>query len=423
MRRSLLSIAIALVLALGAIGVAPGHAAAAGPSPDHPRRVAFQAGTHVGFRFDADGGVVGTKSYTLARASGASTSRRGAIPGRSGTWLYIVDGIWAGHHVRESMVSYVIGVVGGRAYDPARKVAFPAGTVVGYRFDADWSLDSARIGSLGHASSASANRVAVINGIAYYRIINGGWAGTWVPKAGSFAARALACHTGPRANATRRVVRTVSGAGREVALTLDMGGRLDPAVSIMEYLLLNGVCTTIFPTGTSAQADVGARVLAMAKAYPQVFEVGNHTMNHCDLAAGGGGSACPQSPPSATRIRAELTGAASIIEAGSGQSPIPYWRPPFGAYNQYVLDAAAGAGYTTTAMWGVDTIDWKPVAQGGPTAAQIVAKVVANVQNGSVVLMHLGGYNTRHALPMTVHLLRTSRDLLPTSLSDVLDMK
>jgi hypothetical protein len=37
--------------------------------------------------------------------------------------------------------------------------------------------------------------------------------------------------------------------------------------------------------------------------------------------------------------------------------------------------------------------------------------------------MHLGGYNTRQALPMTIHLLRTDRHLLPTSLSDVLDMK
>lgn len=423
MRRPLVSLALALMLAMGGMGVTPGDATAAPPSPDHPRRVSFQAGTHVGYRFDADGNIVATRSYTLPRASGASTSRRGSIPGRGGTWLYIVDGIWAGYHVRESMVSYVIGVVGGKTYDPARKISFPAGTVIGYRFYGSWDVDSAHIGTLGHASSASASRLAVINGVAHYRIVNGGWAGTWVPKAGSFATRALACHTGPRADGARRVVRTVSGAGPEVALTLDMGGRLDPAVSIMEYLLLKGVCTTIFPTGTSGQADVGAQVLAMAKAYPQVFEVGNHTMNHCNLVTGENGPACPQRPMTAAEIRAELTSAAAIIVAGAGQSPIPYWRPPFGAYNQFVLDAAAGAGYTTTAMWGVDTIDWRPVEQGGPTAAQIAAKVIDNAQNGSVVLLHLGGYNTRQALPMMIHRLRTDRDLVPTSLSDVLNMR
>ncbi|HEX6129919.1 MAG TPA: polysaccharide deacetylase family protein [Candidatus Limnocylindria bacterium] len=423
MRRSISATALALMLVFSASALVPSPTAAAAPSPDNPRMVSFQAGTHTGYRFDADGDIVARKTYTLDRASAASTTKRTAIPGRAGKYLYIVDGIWAGYHVRESMVSYVVGVVGSRTYDSPRVVSFPAGTIIGYRFDDDWNLVSARIGSLGHSSSASARRVAVINGIAYYRIVNGGWAGTWVPKAGTLAVKALSCRTGPRADATRRVVRTVSGAGPEVALTLDMGGRLDPALSIMRYLLLNGVCTTIFPTGASSQTDVGAAVLAMVRAYPQVFEVGNHTMNHCNLVTGENGAACPQRPMTAAEIRKELTSAAAIITEGSGQSPVPYWRPPFGAYNQFVLDAAAGAGYTTTAMWGVDTIDWLPVADGGPTAAQIVGRVVTNVQGGSVVLMHLGGYNTRQALPMTIHLLRTSRDLEPTSLSDLLDMR
>jgi hypothetical protein len=74
-------------------------------------------------------------------------------------------------------------------------------------------------------------------------------------------------------------------------------------------------------------------------------------------------------------------------------------------------------------MWGVDTIDWMPVGDGGPRAPQIVAKVIGSAVNGSVVLMHLGGYNTRDALPMTIHRLRADRDLLPTSLSDLLDRR
>jgi peptidoglycan/xylan/chitin deacetylase (PgdA/CDA1 family) len=423
MRPSIARLGIVLALLFTTSGMLPQVTAAAAPAPDNPRRVSFQAGTHTGYKFDADGDIVARKSYTLERPSGADTTARVSIPGRAGKYLFIMNGIWTGHYVRESIVSYVTGVVASKRYDPARKVTFPAGTIIGYRFDDDWNLVSARIGTLGHASSASANRTAVINGIPYYRIVNGGWAGTWVPKGASFATRALACHTGPRADATRRVVRTVTGAGPEVALTLDMGGRLDPALSIMRYLLLNGVCTTIFPTGASSKTDVGAAVLAMARAYPQVFEVGNHTMNHCDLVTGKNGAACPQRPMTAAEIRTELANAATIIAAGSGQSPVPYWRPPFGAYNQFVLDAAAGAGYTTTALWGVDTIDWKPVAQDGPTAAQIVSKVLTNAQSGSVVLMHLGGYNTRQALPMTIYRLRTARDLQPTSLSDLLDMK
>jgi len=52
----------------------------------------------------------------------------------------------------------------------------------------------------------------------------------------------------------------------------------------------------------------------------------------------------------------------------------------------------------------VDTIDWRPIDNDppGPTAEQIVAKVLENARSGSIVLMHLGGYETYEALPVIV---------------------
>jgi peptidoglycan/xylan/chitin deacetylase (PgdA/CDA1 family) len=417
------SICITLVIAVVAgLAAVPAPSVAAGPSPAHPRDVLLEAGSHIGLRFDGDGAVVARRSVTLREPARDSATDRRWITGR-GTYLFLADGRLAGFWVRESLVAHVVGRVGVERFEPARTITLPAGTIIGYRFTSAWNLRNAEIHSLTTPVTAPADRLAVINGVRYYHLTSGPWAGTWIPRGSGTAARPLACHTGPRANDSRRVVRTVSGAGPEVALTLDMGGRLDPAVSIMNYLLLNGVCTTIFPTGSAAQTSIGQRVLAMALAYPQVFEVGNHTMNHCNLVTGENGPACPQHPLSARQIRRELREAADIIVAATGHSPKPYWRPPFGAYNGFVLDAAASAGYTTTAMWGVDTIDWMPVSDGGPTAPQIVAKVVESAVNGSVVLMHLGGYNTRDALPMTIHRLRADRDLLPTSLSDLLDRR
>ncbi len=199
-----------------------------------------------------------------------------------------------------------------------------------------------------------------------------------------------------------------------------MGGRLDPALSILRRLLLNGVCATLFPTGSASQTPIGQQVLAMVRAYPQLFEVGNHTMHHCDLAAGGGGAACPAGPPSRTFVQAELADAATIIQAGSGQSPIPYWRPPYGSTNATVQGYAAQIGYTKTLLWDIDTIDWRPLADGGPTAAQSAAKVTANAVNGSNVLMHLGGWTTFDALPSMIHGLRV-RGLTPSTISDLLD--
>ncbi|MEO7334278.1 MAG: polysaccharide deacetylase family protein, partial [Gemmatimonadales bacterium] len=169
----------------------------------------------------------------------------------------------------------------------------------------------------------------------------------------------------------------------------------------------------------------GQQVMAVIRAHPELFEIGNHTMHHCNLVSGGGGS--PTAPPcvtggapSAQFIRDELTDAAAILEQYSGQNPIPYWRPPYGSINSSVLSAAASVGYTKTFMWDIDTIDWKPVGEGGPTAGQIATKVISRAVDGSIVLMHLGGYETLEALGLMVPGLR-DRGFTLTSLSDLLD--
>jgi peptidoglycan/xylan/chitin deacetylase (PgdA/CDA1 family) len=235
----------------------------------------------------------------------------------------------------------------------------------------------------------------------------------------------LACHTGARAASVPTITyRNIPNAGPEVALTLDMGGRLEPALQIMNLLIANKVCVTLFPTGAMSQTAIGHQVLALVRAHPELFEVGNHTMHHCDLVHGGLGSPttapCAGGIPTAAFIRKELTDAAAILKAGTGQDPIPYWRPPYGTMSASVVAAAASVGYTKTMLWDVDTIDWKPISDGGPTAQQIANKVVVNARNGSVVLMHLGGYETLDALRIMIPALR-QRGFTLTSISDLLD--
>ena len=161
--------------------------------------------------------------------------------------------------------------------------------------------------------------------------------------------------------------------------------------------------------------------MAIIALHPELFEVGNHTQHHCNLRDGGGDTGCPKTRPSASFVRQELTTAGTTIKALTGQSPAPYWRPPYGAYDSGVTSAAASVGYTKTVMWAIDTIDWRPVANDppGPTAYQIAVKVRANAAPGAIVLMHLGGYNTLDALPYTLAGLRGSGYRV-TSLSDLL---
>jgi peptidoglycan/xylan/chitin deacetylase (PgdA/CDA1 family) len=210
-----------------------------------------------------------------------------------------------------------------------------------------------------------------------------------------------------------------------VALTFDMGGRLDPGVKILNFLIANEVCVTLFPTGAMAQTAEGRKIMEIVRSHPELFEIGNHTMHHCDLVRGGGGSPTTApcvigGAPSADFIRAELADAAAILRELTGQDPRPYWRPPYGSLNAAVISAAASAGYTKTFMWDIDTIDWKPISQGGPTAQQIATKVITQAEGGSNVLMHLGGYETLAALQIMVPGLR-DRGFTLTSLSDLLN--
>ncbi|HEX6655984.1 MAG TPA: polysaccharide deacetylase family protein [Candidatus Limnocylindria bacterium] len=236
---------------------------------------------------------------------------------------------------------------------------------------------------------------------------------------------ASGCRAGNRVAAGNpQTFYTVPGAGKGVALTLDMGGRLDPGLDIMTLLIKEKVCATLFPTGAMAQTSQGRQIMAIVKAHPELFEVGNHTMHHCDLVNGGLGSPttapCAGGPPSASFIKRELTDAGAILEDLTGQQPVPYWRPPYGSVNAAVIAAAASAGYTKTFMWDIDTVDWKPVSQGGPTAEQIAAKVITQARGGSNVLMHLGGYETLDALKIMIPALR-DRGFTLTSLSDLLN--
>jgi peptidoglycan/xylan/chitin deacetylase (PgdA/CDA1 family) len=138
----------------------------------------------------------------------------------------------------------------------------------------------------------------------------------------------------------------------------------------------------------STVTDAGRQVLARIDARPDLFDLGNHSYSHPDMTT-----------LSVAGMISELQRAEDAIERSAAASPRPFFRAPYGAWNTSLVNAAATAGYGYTVMWDVDTIDWKPIADGGPTAQQIVDKVVSQAQGGSIVLMHLGGYETLAALP------------------------
>ena len=173
-----------------------------------------------------------------------------------------------------------------------------------------------------------------------------------------------------------------------IALTFDMGGRLDPAVDIVQWLIDHDVHATLFPTGVSGTQTVqGLAAMQLAATRPDLFDIGNHSWDHPDFRT-----------LTTTQMADELTRAEAALAPIVG-STRPWFRPPYGGWNAEVRAGVGAAGWKYLVMWDIDMIDWRPESDGGPTAADMVAKLRANARGGSIVLMHLGGWNTLDALP------------------------
>lgn len=198
----------------------------------------------------------------------------------------------------------------------------------------------------------------------------------------------------------------------EIALTFHLGSMVAPGPAIMRWLTANNVPATIFIAGSAvdrSDTDAGREVLELVNRRPDLFELGSHAYDAEDLAA-----------LTPAQIEQELRRARTALSRPAGQDPRPLLAPPGGAWNEGLLAAAGRAGYTWSVLWDVDPVDWMPIADGGPTARQIVDRVMAGVRPGSIVLLQLGGPETIRALPDLVPALRERYGLVV--LSDLLGL-
>jgi peptidoglycan-N-acetylglucosamine deacetylase len=155
-----------------------------------------------------------------------------------------------------------------------------------------------------------------------------------------------------------------------IVLTFDAGADRGYAVSILDTLKAKNVRASFGMTGVwaSQNPDLIRRIVAD----------GHHLMNHSwDH---------PSFPAITSAQRADqLKRTADLVRSQAGVELAPYFRPPFGEYNDAVLVDLARNGYTVNVMWTVDTLGWK-----GYTAAQIKQRVLDGAAPGAIMLMHVG---------------------------------
>ncbi len=154
--------------------------------------------------------------------------------------------------------------------------------------------------------------------------------------------------------------------------------------SILAALRERNIHITMFITGKYAeQYPDGVR-----QAAADGHEIANHTYSHLD-----------SRNLSDQQLIEELSRTETILQNLTGRTSKPYWRPPFGAYNNHVLNMAVSQGYRSI-YWTLDSLD----SVGQPKTPDFIFNRITNPPNGvnldgAIVLQHFGSQASAEALP------------------------
>jgi cellulose synthase/poly-beta-1,6-N-acetylglucosamine synthase-like glycosyltransferase/peptidoglycan/xylan/chitin deacetylase (PgdA/CDA1 family)/spore germination protein YaaH len=164
---------------------------------------------------------------------------------------------------------------------------------------------------------------------------------------------------------------------KTIAVTFDDGPDAHYTPHILDILKRYHVPATFFVVGQQAEREPGL----LKRMYDEGHEIGNHTYSHPNI-----GSTWSQ------RTKLELNATQRIIQHALGVSTTLF-RPPYYADSEpqspdeiVPILRAQEMGYITVAER-IDPRDWTP----GVTADAILEDIVAEQENGHIILLHDGG--------------------------------
>lgn len=171
---------------------------------------------------------------------------------------------------------------------------------------------------------------------------------------------------------------------RMVALTFDATYGDNQTYELLEILRNNNIKATFFLSGIwLLNFPELARAIAA-----EGHEIGNHSLTHPHMLL----LSMPENINQVVRTEA-------LINNITGQNPYLF-RPPYGEYNQAILNVLASLGYITI-MWTIDSLDWK-----NPGAEYVVNRIVDNAVPGAIILMHQSAPDTLEGLQSIITGLR-----------------
>jgi polysaccharide deacetylase family sporulation protein PdaB len=179
-------------------------------------------------------------------------------------------------------------------------------------------------------------------------------------------------------------IYSVDTGEKKVAISFDAAWGADATSRLLEILRQHHVKTTFFLTGI------------WVKKYPEMVkaiaaeghEIGNHSLTHPHF-----------NSLSEAEIRKELADNDALIFSLTGKHT-RLFRPPFGEYDNLVLQTARSSGYEAI-QWSVDSLDWQEIGK-----EAITERVLQNIRPGAIVLFHNNAKYTPEALPVILDTLQ-----------------
>ena len=165
-----------------------------------------------------------------------------------------------------------------------------------------------------------------------------------------------------------------------LAISFDASWGADKTLSILDILDEHNVKTTFFLVGgwVDKYPDMVKEIAARG------HEIGNHSDTHPHM-----------SQLSESDIKDELRIMSDKVEKLTGVRPTLF-RPPYGDYNNRVIEVARAEGYECV-QWSIDSLDWKDRG-----TEDIIKQCTYRVDNGDIVLFHNDSNDIVNALPTVI---------------------
>ena len=189
---------------------------------------------------------------------------------------------------------------------------------------------------------------------------------------------------------------------RRIAWTVDDGASLSSLRGFVDQMKRNpDFRITFFVTSGYSPWRQVARELAPLVDSGQA-QLANHTRTHADL-----------THLTSAGIARELRDCQHFIQDRFGVNPKPFFRPPFGYLNDYVIRSAAGAGFYTPTMW------YGTLGDSGHISSRRIYELgKAWMHDESILISHANNTTVLHQIDHLRTLLR-QRNLTMVTLDDV----